>query len=110
MGEGILNHLPSLLSFTLPTQNSFRRVGPGCWTGHTASWDIEDKEQPLRVCLNDDGYATNVEYKLHDSTANIYLSIACIILSGLDGISKNLSLRNSSSSNKESNNDMDLVL
>jgi len=27
--EGILKHLPSLLSFTLPTQNSFRRVGVG---------------------------------------------------------------------------------
>lgn len=31
--EGILDHLPSLLSFSLPTVNSFRRVGPGCWTG-----------------------------------------------------------------------------
>jgi len=33
MIEGILRHLPALLALTLPTTNSFRRVGPGCWTG-----------------------------------------------------------------------------
>eukprot|EP00804_Cyclotella_cryptica_P012918 CCRYP_002262-RA/>CCRYP_002262-RA protein AED:0.34 eAED:0.37 QI:0/0/0/1/0/0/2/0/117 len=28
--EGISNHLPSLLSFSLPTVNSVRCMGPGC--------------------------------------------------------------------------------
>lgn len=31
--EGILQHLPALTAITMPTVNSFRRVGPGCWTG-----------------------------------------------------------------------------
>ena len=58
------------------------------------------------MCLNEDSYATNVEYKLHDSTANIYLSLATILLSGLDGISHNLSLRDEMSLD-DSNNDGD---
>jgi glutamine synthetase len=31
--EGILQHLPALTALTMPTVNSFRRVGAGCWTG-----------------------------------------------------------------------------
>jgi len=95
--EGILQQLPSLLSFTLPSNNSFHRVGPGCWTGSTASWAIEDKEYSLRVCLDPQQYVSNVEFKLSDSFANIYLELAAIIFSGLHGISNNLILRSMNS-------------
>ena len=92
--EGILAHLPSLLSFSLPTCNSFRRVGPGCWTGSKIGWSIEDKEVPIRVCLDlNTKKVTNVEYKLSDATANIYLELAMIIAAGLDGILKQKVLR-----------------
>lgn len=50
--EGLLDHLPSLLSFSIPTVNSFRRVGPGCWTGHELGWSTEDKDSPVRVCID----------------------------------------------------------
>ena len=36
---------------------------------------------------------TNVEYKLSDATANIYLELAMIIAAGLDGILKQRVLR-----------------
>lgn len=92
--EGILRHLPALLSLTLPTNNSFRRVGPGCWTGSAIGWETEDKEAALRVCMNTcTGQWTNVEYKLCDSTANIYLALSGILACGLDGIVRNLALR-----------------
>ena len=48
--EGILQHLPALLAITIPSVNSFRRVGKGCWTGHELGWAVEDKEAPLRLC------------------------------------------------------------
>eukprot|EP00550_Attheya_septentrionalis_P008542 CAMPEP_0198286484 /NCGR_PEP_ID=MMETSP1449-20131203/5562_1 /TAXON_ID=420275 /ORGANISM="Attheya septentrionalis, Strain CCMP2084" /LENGTH=892 /DNA_ID=CAMNT_0043984245 /DNA_START=98 /DNA_END=2776 /DNA_ORIENTATION=- len=92
--EGLLQHLPALLSLSIPTMNSFRRVGQGCWTGHSVGWAIEDKEAPLRVCIDlASGKATNVEMKLSDSTANIYLELAAILASGLDGILCNAKLR-----------------
>ena len=92
--EGILKHLKGLLAVTLGSCNSFRRVGPGCWTGHQVAWDIEDKEVPLRVCMDaKTGALTNVEFKLSDSTSNLYLSLACILGSGLEGISKEYILR-----------------
>lgn len=95
--EGILEHLPPLLALTLPSLNSFRRVGKGCWTGHTVSWNTEDKESPIRVCLDlESGEASNVEMKLSDSMANVHLALAGVLSSGLDGILRNLPLRPSS--------------
>ena len=92
--EGILNHLPALLAITTPSMNSFRRMGAGCWTGHDIRWAVEDKEVALRVCLdNNSGSPSNVEFKSLDGHANIYLSLAAIISSGLEGIAKNLRLR-----------------
>ena len=92
--EGILRHLPGLLGLTLPTVNSFRRVGPGCWTGSKVGWDLEDKEVGVRVCSN---LATkewdHVELKLCDSTSNLYLVLAALLGCGLEGISENWTLR-----------------
>jgi glutamine synthetase len=92
--EGVLNHFPSLLSFTLPTVNSFRRMGPGCWTGHEVGWSVEDKEVPIRVCVDlNSRMATNVEFKLSDATANIYLELAMILTAGVEGIKNEAKLR-----------------
>lgn len=92
--EGILQHLPALISLTMPTNNSFRRVAPGCWTGSAIGWDTEDKEAALRVCMDTvSGEQNNVEYKLCDSTANIYLALSAILACGLDGIVQDLRLR-----------------
>jgi len=92
--EGILYRLPALLAITTPSVNSFRRMGAGCWTGHDVRWAVEDKEVALRVCLDHNARSpSNVEFKLLDGNANIYLSLAAIICSGLEGIAKNLLLR-----------------
>lgn len=92
--EGILCHLKGLMGLTMPTENSFRRVGPGNWTGHSVAWMVEEKECPLRVCLDlSSSKATNVEYKLMDSSCNIYLALAGILFAGMEGIYKNMKLR-----------------
>ena len=92
--EGLLDHLSSLLSFSLPTVNSHRRVGAGCWTGSSLTWGTEDKEVPIRVCVDlNTKKATNVEYKLADATANIYLELAVILSAGMEGLQSGKELR-----------------
>jgi glutamine synthetase len=103
--EGILRHLPSLLALTLPTGNSFRRVGAGCWTGSVVGWETEDKEAALRVCMD----GLNVEYKLCDSTANLYLALSGLLACGLDGIAQNLALRPSLLSKQASGSKQDAL-
>eukprot|EP00977_Amphora_coffeiformis_P003152 scaffold586_cov155-Amphora_coffeaeformis.AAC.13 len=92
--EGILCHLPALLAVTLPTINSFRRVGPGCWTGSSVQWAFDDKESPIRVAASlENGVWNRLEYKLMDSTANPYLAMAAIFSAGLEGIKTQAELR-----------------
>lgn len=92
--EGILLHLPALTAITLSTTNSFARIGPGCWTGYSSGWEIEDKESPLRVCYDSKSKRlTNVEMKLVDNLCNIYLALSTILWAGLDGIVRDLELR-----------------
>merc|ERR1712048_1252471 len=85
--EGILQHLPALMSLTMPTCNSFKRVGKGCWTGSQVGWACEDKEVGIRVCSNLQTLQwDHVECKLVDATANIYLALAALLHCGLDGL------------------------
>lgn len=92
--EGLVSHLPGLLGLTLPTVNSFRRVAPGCWTGSKVGWGLEDKEAGIRVCRDLQTMEWNhVEYKLCDTTCNLYLALAGLFTSGLQGVSEVWSLR-----------------
>ena len=92
--EGILEHLPAIVGLTMPTVNSFRRVGIGCWTGSQVDWDLDDKEVGIRVCSN---LVTkewdHVECKLIDASCNLYLSLAALLYSGIDGLSRRLDIR-----------------
>ena len=102
--EGILSHLPALLGLTLPTVNSFRRVGKGCWTGSEIGWALEDKECALRVCSDlKTREWSHVELKLCDHTANIYLAIAGILHAGMDGLNRGMILRPALSADSQSN-------
>ncbi|CAB9505938.1 Type-1 glutamine synthetase [Seminavis robusta] len=92
--EGILRHLPALMGLSLPTVNSFRRVGKGCWTGSSVGWALEDKESSLRVCSNlTTKEWDHVEYKLCDSTCNLYLALSGLLSAGLEGIAQEMELR-----------------
>jgi len=92
--EGLLQHLPGVLGLTMPTANSYRRVGPGCWTGSTVGWALEDKEVGIRICSNPRTQKwDHVECKLVDASCNLYLGLAVLLTSGLDGISQQLALR-----------------
>lgn len=92
--EGLLQHLPGLMGLTVPTVNSFSRIGVGCWTGSSVGWALEDKECGVRVCSNlQTKEWDHVEYKLMDSTCNLYLALAALFSCGLDGISRNVPLR-----------------
>lgn len=94
--EGILQHLPAIMGLSLPTVNSHRRVGKGCWTGSEVAWAVEDKEAPIRVCSNlRTKEWDHVEYKLFDSSANPYLALGALLHSGLSGIANKATLRKS---------------
>lgn len=79
---GILEHLPAILAFTLPQQESYARVQSGIWSGgEYAAWGWENKEAPLRR-IEDNHF----ELKLMDGFANPYLALCALLAAGMTGM------------------------
>lgn len=79
---GILEHLPSILAFTLPLEESYQRIAPGIWAGgEYVTWGTQNREVPLRKCG-----PGHWELKTCDGVANMYLSMAALLACGLEGL------------------------
>jgi glutamine synthetase len=79
---GILDHLPSLLAFTLPLEESYARIAAGIWAGgEYVAWGTQNREVPLRKCG-----PGHWELKTCDGVANMYLSMAALLACGLEGL------------------------
>ncbi|KAF8417193.1 glutamine synthetase [Tirmania nivea] len=86
---GMLKHLPSILAFSLPIEESYARVVPGIWSGGVyVAWGTQNKEVPLRKCGKG-----HWEFKTVDGIGNMYLSMSALLAAGYNGLKKNLPLR-----------------
>jgi glutamine synthetase len=88
---GLLLHAPSLLAFTNPTTNSYRRLVPGFEAPVNCFYSLGNRSAAIRV----PAYATEprkvrMEFRPPDGTCNPYLAMASMLLAGLDGIKQNL--------------------
>lgn len=83
---GVHAHLPSIMCFTTPTPNSFRRLQPSTWSGCFAIWGFGNKEAPLCIPVgastNSESLFTNFELKLCDGTANPHIALTALIAAG----------------------------
>ena len=84
---GILNHAPSLCALTNPSTNSYRRLVPGYEAPVLVFFSVANRTAAIRI----PGYVTKaaemaIEYRIPDATANPYLSLAAVLMAGLDGI------------------------
>jgi len=84
---GIMNHAPSLCALTNPSTNSYRRLVPGYEAPVLVFFSVANRTAAIRI----PGYVTRaadmaIEYRIPDATANPYLSVAAVLMAGLDGI------------------------
>jgi glutamine synthetase len=88
---GILLHASSLLGITNPSTNSYKRLTPGFEAPIRAFFSLSNRKAAVRV----PAYAKlpnekRIEFRPPDATGNIYLSMASMLLAGLDGIEKSM--------------------
>ncbi len=88
---GILHHADSLLGWTNPSTNSYKRLIPGYEAPVNAFFSLANRSAAIRIPK----YATSpskkrMEFRPPDATCNIYLAIAAQLLAGLDGIKRKL--------------------
>lgn len=84
---GILKHASSLLAFTNPTTNSFKRLVPGFEAPVRLAYSQSNRSAAVRIPLySNSPKAKRAEFRCPDPTANPYLAFAAIMMAGLDGV------------------------
>jgi glutamine synthetase len=87
---GLMEHAPGASILSTPTVNGYKRQRPDSLAPIAAAWGFENRGVMLRVigAGRDDAH---VENRVGEPCANPYLYIASQIISGLDGIRRELS-------------------
>lgn len=85
---GIIAGLPDIQGFLTGSILSGSRLAPGTWSGAYLCWGLENREASVRF-LNEgqsNPHGANVEVKIVDPSANVYVASAAILALALDGI------------------------
>ncbi|MCK4342666.1 MAG: type I glutamate--ammonia ligase [Phycisphaerae bacterium] len=90
---GLLRHGRGLTGLTNPSTNSFKRLVEGYEAPMNLFFSLANRSAAIRVPK----YATSpeqkrIEYRPPDFTGNVYLTLAAMLLAGLDGIQTKLDL------------------
>ena len=84
---GLLHHAPSLLAFTNPTVNSYRRLVPGYEAPVNLVYSQRNRSACTRIPVTGSNpKAKRVEFRVPDPSSNPYLAFSAMMMAGLDGI------------------------
>ncbi|MCV7384182.1 type I glutamate--ammonia ligase [Mycolicibacter longobardus] len=84
---GILHHAPSLLAFTNPTINSYKRLVPGYEAPINLVYSQRNRSACVRIPITGTNpKAKRLEFRCPDSSGNPYLAFAAMMMAGVDGI------------------------
>lgn len=84
---GVLKHSKSLLAFTNPSTNSYKRLVPGFEAPVSICFATGNRSSVIRI----PGYVKDpskrrFEFRPSDATANPYLAYSAMLMAGIDGI------------------------
>ncbi len=87
---GLLEHslTGSLLAFSNPSTNSFKRLVAGFEAPIGATFAKGSREASVRIPAYLAKGEERIEYRTGDATANIYFFLSAMVLAGIDGIKK----------------------
>jgi len=88
---GLLHHAHSVIAFTNPTTNSFKRLVPGYEAPVNLVYSQRNRSASCRIPLaSKSPKAKRIEFRCPDSTSNPYLAFSAMMMAGLDGIANRI--------------------
>lgn len=89
---GILRHAPSLLAFTNPTTNSYKRLVPGYEAPVNLAYSQRNRSAACRIPMySSSPKAKRVEFRCPDPSCNPYLAFTALLMAAIDGIQNKIS-------------------
>jgi glutamine synthetase len=87
---GLLEHslTGSLLAFTNPSTNSYRRLVPGYEAPISATFAKGSRSAAVRIPGYLKSDEVRIEYRTGDASANLHYMLSAMVLAGVDGIQK----------------------
>ena len=84
---GLIKHAPSILAFTNPTINSYKRLVPGYEAPVNLAYSQGNRSASIRIPLTGTNpKAKRFEFRCPDPSCNPYLAFAAILCAGLNGV------------------------
>jgi glutamine synthetase len=84
---GILKHSASLLAFTNPTTNSYKRLVPGFEAPVNMVYSSSNRSAAIRIPMySDRPESRRLEFRAPDSSCNPYLAFSAMTMAMIDGI------------------------
>ncbi|MBW3665194.1 MAG: type I glutamate--ammonia ligase [Actinobacteria bacterium] len=84
---GLLEHASSVLAFTNPTTNSYRRLVPGYEAPVNLVYSNRNRSAACRIPITGSNpKAKRIEFRIPDPSCNPYLAFSAMLMAGLDGV------------------------